>query len=106
MAMWQINFCPRCGARVLSNDRFCGACGLDLISVIPQAPSPSYDYQCSYQQWVPHYPAYNQAAAPENAEQCQWRYVPDKGRNATSIRAEISEFLEDLFDRHLKYNKT
>ncbi len=106
MAMWQINFCPRCGARALSNDRFCGACGLDLNSIVPQAPPPSYDYQCHYQQWVPHYPAYNQAAVTEDAEKRQWRYMPDKDRDATSIRAEISEFLEDLFHKHLKYNKT
>ena len=104
--MWQIKFCPRCGARVSCTDRFCGACGLNLTSVVPQVPPPSCDYQCLYQQWVPHYTAYNQAAAPENAEQCQQRYVPDNDRDETSIRAEISRMMGDLFDKHLKYNKT
>ena len=104
--MWQINFCPRCGARASSNVRFCGACGLDLNSVVPQVPPPPYVYQYSFQQWVPHYAAYNQAAAPENVEQYQRRYVPDNDRDATSIKAEISRLMGDLFDKHLKYNRT
>lgn len=28
---WQINFCPRCGIKVLPNSAFCQNCGLSLI---------------------------------------------------------------------------
>jgi len=103
--MWQINFCPRCGARAACSDRFCGACGLNLTCVARPVPPPSYDYQCTYQQWVPHSPPYNQAAAPANSDQYQQQYVQADGDTVKPISAEISELLADFFDRHLKYNK-
>jgi hypothetical protein len=104
--MWKVNFCPRCGARASGDDRFCGTCGLNLTCVVPQVPPPSYDYLHPYHQWVLHNPSYDQAAAPENAEQCRQRYVSDNDRNATPISAEISKLLRDLFDKSLKYQKT
>ena len=92
--MWQIHFCPSCGARAAYNGRFCGTCGLNLASVIQQVPPPSYDYQYTYQQWVPH-----QEGAPVNADQYHQR-------DATPMSAEISKLLGDLFDKRLKYHKT
>jgi predicted amidophosphoribosyltransferase len=97
--MWQIHFCPGCGARAAFSDRFCGTCGFHLTSVLPQVPPPPYDYQYPYQQWVPYSPPYSQAAAPANADQY-------RQRNATPMSAEISKLLGDLFDKRLKYHKT
>jgi hypothetical protein len=103
--MWQINFCPQCGARAAGSDRFCGICGLDFTHVLRPVPPPSYDYQCTYQQWVPHSPPSNQAAAPINSERCQQRYVYTDDGTVTPISAEISKLLAELFDRRLKHNK-
>lgn len=38
--MWQINYCPNCGARSGRDDSFCGTCGFNLLSVMPQVPPP------------------------------------------------------------------
>jgi predicted amidophosphoribosyltransferase len=97
--MWQIHFCPQCGARAKYSDRFCGTCGFNLTSVLPQVPPLMYDYQYPFQQWVPYSPAYNQEAASVNAGQYQQR-------NATPMSAEIAKLLGDLFDKRLRYNKT
>jgi predicted amidophosphoribosyltransferase len=97
--MWQIHFCPSCGARAAYSDRFCGTCGFNLTSVLPQVPPPSYDFQYPFQQWVPYSPPYSQATAPLDADQYQQR-------NTTPMSAEISKLLGDLFDKRLKYNKT
>jgi predicted amidophosphoribosyltransferase len=94
--MLQIHFCPSCGARAAYSARFCGTCGFDLISVVPEVPPPSYDYQYPFQQWVPYSPVYNQEAASVNAGQYQQR-------NAAPMSAEISKLLGDLFDKRLKY---
>jgi len=104
--MWNVNFCPQCGTRASDNNLFCIACGLNLTSIVPQVPPPSYDYQYPYQQWVMHEPVYNQAAASANADQCQRRYVAEDDSDATPISAEISKLLRDLFDKRLKYHKT
>src|SRR4030043_443143 len=103
--MWQIHFCPRCGARAADSDRFCGTCGFNLTCVVEPVPSPSYDYQCTYQQWVPHSPPYNQVAAPVNSDQYQQRYVYANGDTVTPLSAEISKVLAGFFDKRLKYNK-
>ena len=97
--MWQIHFCPSCGARTAYSARFCGTCGFNLTSVVPQVPPPSYDYQYPYQQWVQHYPDYIEGPATVNADQCQQE-------NATPMSAEIAKMLEDLFGKRLKYNRT
>jgi predicted amidophosphoribosyltransferase len=97
--MWQIHFCPQCGARAARSDRFCGACGLDLTCVVRPVPPPSYDYQCAYQQWVPHSPLYNQAAAHVDSNQYQ------HGDTVTPISTEISQLLADFFDKRLKHDK-
>jgi len=104
--MWQINFCPICGARVASSARFCGACGLNLACVVKPVPPPSYDYQCTYQQWVPHVPPYAQAAAPVYSEQYRQQYAHAGGDTVTSLSAEISKLLADFFGKRVKYSKT
>jgi hypothetical protein len=95
--MWQIHFCPHCGARAAYSARFCGTCGFDLISVAPEVPPPSYDYQYPFQQWVP---------SAAHVEQDQQRYAPGSDINARPMSAEISKLLGDLFDKRFKYNKT
>jgi hypothetical protein len=95
--MWQMHFCPHCGARAAYSARFCGTCGFDLISVVPEVPPPSYDYQYPYQQWVP---------SAAYVDQDQQRFVPGSDINARPMSAEISKLLGDLFDKRLKYNKT
>ena len=95
--MWQIHFCPRCGARAAYSDNFCGTCGFNLTSVVPQVPPPSYDYQYLYQQWVP---------SVAHVEQDQQRYVPGSDMNARPMSDEISKLLGDLFEKRFKYNKT
>ncbi|MBN2463975.1 MAG: hypothetical protein JXB43_10315 [Dehalococcoidia bacterium] len=105
MAMWQINFCPRCGARADCNGRFCGACGLDLSCVVEPVPSPWYDYQCTYQQWVPQSPTYNQAAAHVDSDQYQQRYVYANGGTVTPLSAEVSRLLVDFFSKSPKHNR-
>ncbi|MGD0352132.1 MAG: zinc ribbon domain-containing protein [Dehalococcoidia bacterium] len=94
--MWQIHFCPHCGARAAYSARFCGTCGFDLTSVAPEVPPPSYDYQYPYQQWVP---------SAAYIDQVQQRFVPGSDINARPMSAEISKLLGDLFDKRLKYNK-
>lgn len=95
--MWQIHFCPHCGARAAYSDRFCGTCGFNLTSVMPQEPAPSYDYLFPYQQWVP---------SAIRTEQEQQRDARGSDVNARPMSAEISELLGDLFDKRFKYNKT
>jgi len=95
--MWQLKFCPRCGARAAYGARFCGTCGFNLTTVLPQVPPPSYDYQYPFQQWVPS------AAHVEPDRQSN---VSGSDINARPMSAEISKMLEDLFGKHLKYNKT
>lgn len=95
--MWQVHFCPQCGARAKYSDRFCGTCGFDLTSVIPQVPPPAYDYQYPFQQWVP---------SAAQVAQDQQRYAPGNDMNARPISAEIARMLEELFDKRLKYHKT
>ena len=102
--MWQIHFCPRCGARAASSDRFCGACGLNLTCVAQPVPPPSYDYQCVYQQWVPHSPPYN-PSAPLDSDQYRQRYTQASGDTVTPLSAEISKLLADFFDKRMKYSK-
>lgn len=102
--MWQINFCPRCGARTACGDRFCGACGLDLARVARLVPPPSYDYQCAYQQWVQHSPEHAQAS-PANSSQYRQRYARMAGDTVTPISAEISKLLADFFSGSARYNK-
>jgi hypothetical protein len=97
--MWQIHFCPQCGARAACSDRFCGACGLNLTCVPRPVPPSPYDYHCTYQQWVPHSPTYNQAAAPTDSDQYQ------HGDAVTSMSAEISQLLSDFFDKRLRHSK-
>jgi len=99
--MWRVNFCPQCGAHAAGSDRFCGTCGFNLTCVVELVPSPSYDYQCAYQQWVPH----NQAAAPVNSDQYQQRYAHDGGGTVSPLSAEISKLLAELFDNRIKHNK-
>ena len=95
--MWQINYCPSCGARVTYNDKFCGTCGFNLTLVMPQVPPPPYEYQLPYNQWVPSQgPVYDQAAG----------YANRGARNAAPMSTEIAKLLEDLFEKRVKYNKT
>jgi predicted amidophosphoribosyltransferase len=94
--MWKVNFCPNCGARAGRNDRFCGTCGFNLVSVVPQISPPSYEYQWHYQQWVPCSPAYEQSL----------EYASREDRNTAPMSAQISKMLEDLFEKRFKYNKT
>jgi hypothetical protein len=101
--MWQVHFCPRCGARAACGDRFCGTCGLNLTCIPRPVPPPSYDYQRTYQQWVPHSPTYDQAAA--HSDQYQEQYAQADDGTVTPISAEISKLLSDFFDKRLKYNK-
>lgn len=103
--MWRIHFCPRCGARIASGDRFCGACGLNLTCVEQLVPPPPYDYQCTYNQWVPHSSSYDEAAAPVDSDQYQQRYVYANGGTVTPLSAEISKLLGDFFSKNVKYNK-
>jgi hypothetical protein len=94
--MWRVNFCPNCGARTTKGGRFCGTCGFNLISVIPHMPSPPYEYQWQYQQWV-----------PSNSGHDQWiGYASGEDRNTAPMSGQISKMLEDLFEKRLKYNKT
>jgi hypothetical protein len=95
--VWQIHFCPQCGARAKYSDRFCGTCGFNLTLVVPQVPPPSYDYQYPYQQWVP---------SAVYVAQDQQRHAPGSDINARPMSAEIAKMLEDLFGKRLKYNKT
>lgn len=95
--MWQIHFCPSCGARAAYSDRFCGTCGFNLTSVLPQVPPPPYDYQYPFQQWVP---------SAANVYKDQQRYAPGSDINARPMSAQISKLLGDLFEKRLKYNKT
>jgi hypothetical protein len=107
--MWQMHFCPSCGAQIAYGDRFCGNCGINLICVIqqisPQPPPPSYNYQYPDQQW-PQYSQspYNQAPVSGNPNQNQQRYVYDDGGTVTPISTEISKLLADLFGKRIKYN--
>jgi len=94
--MWQVNFCPNCGARAHNSDRFCGTCGFNLLLVIPQAAPPLYEYQWPYHQWVPHSSVYSQAPEYENRED----------RNTSPMSSQISKLLEDLFEKRLRYNKS
>jgi hypothetical protein len=95
--MWQINFCPQCGARTVYGIRFCGTCGFNLTLVVPQVPPPSYDYQYPFQQWVP---------SVAHIEPDQQRHVSGSDINARPMRSEISKMMEELFGTRLKYNKT
>jgi len=95
--MWQIHFCPSCGARTAYGAGFCGTCGFNLTAVVPQVPPPSYDYQYPFQQWVP---------SAAHVEQDQQRYAPGNDINARPMSAEIAKMLEDLFGKRFKYNKT
>jgi predicted amidophosphoribosyltransferase len=95
--MWQVHFCPSCGARAAYSARFCGTCGFNLTSIVPQVPPPSYDYQFPYQRWVP---------SATNMEPDQLIYEASNDVNARPISAEISKLLEDLFDQRLRYHKT
>lgn len=95
--MWQIHFCPQCGARAKYSDRFCGSCGFNLTLVVPQVPPPSYDYQYPYQQWIP---------SAVYVAQDQQRHAPGSDINARPMSAEIAKMLEDLFGKRFKYNKT
>ena len=95
--MWQVNFCPQCGARAAYKDRFCGTCGFNLASVVPQEPPLSYDYQCPYQQWVP---------AVTRIEPAYMRDAPGSDVNARPMSEEISKLLGELFEKRLRYNKT
>ena len=101
--MWQINFCPQCGARAASGDRFCSTCGLNLTCIPRPVPPPSYDYQRTYQQWVPHSPSYDQAAAP-GSDQYQQQHAQADHDTVTPLSAEISKLLADFFDKRLKCN--
>jgi len=101
--MWQINFCPQCGARAASSARFCSACGLNLSCVEKPVPPPAYDYQCIYQQWVPHSPPYNQATASVESDRHAQRHTRSSGDTVTPLSAEISKLLADFFDRRMKY---
>ena len=94
--MWQVNFCPQCGARAAYNARFCGTCSFNLVSVIPQVPPPSYDYQYPFQQWVP---------SVAHMEQDQRKYAPGSDANARPMSEEISKLLAELFDRRIKYRQ-
>ncbi len=95
--MWQIHFCPDCGARAAYSDRFCGSCGFNLTTVVPGEPPPSYDYLFPYQQWVP---------SAVHADQEQPRYAPGSDVNARPMSAEIAKLLGDLFEKRFRYNKT
>lgn len=94
--MWQINYCPNCGARSGRDDSFCGTCGFNLLSVMPQVPPPSYEYLWPYHQWVPRGPIYDQAT----------EYVNREDRNTAPMSAQISKLLEELFAKRARYNKT
>jgi predicted amidophosphoribosyltransferase len=95
--MWQVNFCPHCGAKAAYGASFCGTCGFNLTSVVPQVPPMSYDYQYPFQQWVPSV-AY--------IEPDQQRHVSGSDINSRPMSEEISKMLENLFGQRLKYNKT
>jgi len=105
MQMWQIHFCPRCGARAASGDRFCGACGLDLACVAKPVPPPSYDYHCTYQQWVPHSTSYDEVAALADLDKYQQRYGHTAGDTVIPLSSEISKLLAGFFNRNIKYDK-
>jgi hypothetical protein len=94
--MWQIHFCPCCGAKAAYNARFCGTCGFNLTSVILQEPPPSYDYQYPFQQWVPS----------TQFEPDQQTHASESDMDARPMSAEISKLLGELFDKRLRYNKT
>ena len=95
--MWQVNYCPNCGARAAVKDRFCGTCGFNLTSAVPQVSPPSYDYLLPYQQWVPAADiTYGRGSVDLN------KVVRDTGPMAS----QISKMLEDLFEKRLKYDKT
>jgi hypothetical protein len=103
--MWQIHFCPGCGAGVAYGDRFCGNCGINLSCVIQQI-SQSSDYQYPDQQWRQYnQPPYNQASVSGNPNQYQQRYVHSNGGTVTPLSNEISKLLADFFDKRMKYSK-
>ena len=94
--MWQVNFCPNCGARAASNVIFCGSCGFNLTTVIPQVPPMLYEYQLPYHQWVACGASYHEAGA----------YVNNEDRNVSPMGAQISRLLEELFEKRVRYGKT
>ena len=94
--MWQIHFCANCGARATNNGRFCGTCGFNLTSVVPQEPPPPYEYHLAYKQWVMRDEASSETVA----------YANRVDRNTGPMSSQISKLLEDLFEQRLKYNKT
>ena len=101
--MWQMRFCPSCGARTTYGERFCGNCGVNLACAVQQVPAQSYDYQYPYQQLQQYDTPCNQPAAPVDANRCQQPYAASDDINATPISAEISRLLADLFDKRLKH---
>ena len=94
--MWQVNFCPNCGARANYSDRFCGTCGFNLLLVTPQISPPPCEYQWPYHQWVPCNPICSQAPEYENRED----------RNSSPMSSQISKLLEDLFEKRHRYSKS
>jgi hypothetical protein len=104
--MWQMHFCPGCGARVACDYRFCGNCGINLSCVIQQIPPQSYDYRYPDQQRRQYnQPPYNQVSALGNPNQYQQRYVYSNGGTVTPISTEISKLLADFFGKRMKYSK-
>lgn len=95
--MWQVNFCPQCGARASYSARFCGTCGFKLTSVVPQEPPPSYDYLYPFQQWVP---------SVVHVESEPQSMASGSDINARPMSEEISKLLGDLFEKRLRYHKT
>jgi hypothetical protein len=109
--MWQMHFCPSCGAQIADGDRFCGHCGLNLSCVMqqmpPQSSPPWYDYQYPEQQRQQYnQPPYSQASVSGNPNRDQQRYAHGHDSNITPISSEISKLLADLFGKRPKYNKT
>ncbi len=94
--MWQVNFCPNCGARAASNSIFCGTCGFNLAMVVPQVPPMHYEYQLPFQQWVPCGASYHEAGS----------YASREDRNASPMSAQISKLLEELFEKRVRYDKS
>jgi hypothetical protein len=89
--MWQIHFCPGCGAQVAYGDRFCGYCGFNLSCVMQQIPLQP--------------PPYSQSPVSGNPNQYQQQYVYANGGTGTPISNEIYKLLADLFDKRIEHHK-
>lgn len=107
--MWQVNYCPRCGGRIMYGDRFCGNCGVSLVNVMQQMtpqPQPVYQsYQYAYPRRQQYSPAYSQTVAT-GSSQSQEPYTSRNDSNATPISDEIAKLLVELFDKRMQQSQT